>query len=112
MAQQLVTHVGAIAAGAVAAFDVAGRRIAVANVGGTLFAFDDACTHRHCSLAKGRLSGTTVTCLCHGSDARFFPLHNSACGFWTVWSQAISLTISRLLFGLWGHSISPRWSRA
>jgi nitrite reductase/ring-hydroxylating ferredoxin subunit len=52
MAQQLVTHVGAIASGAVAAFDVAGRRIAVANVGGTLFAFDDACTHRHCSLRE------------------------------------------------------------
>ena len=68
MAQQIVTHIGAIAAGAVAAFDVAGRRIAVANVGGTFFAFDDACTHRHCSLAKGRLSGTTVTCLCHGSE--------------------------------------------
>ena len=68
MAPQLVTHVGAIASGAMSAFDVAGRRIAVANVGGTLFAFDDACTHRHCSLAKGRLSGTTVTCLCHGSE--------------------------------------------
>jgi nitrite reductase/ring-hydroxylating ferredoxin subunit len=68
MAQQLVTHVGAIASGAVAAFDVAGRRIAVANVAGTFFAFDDACTHRHCSLAAGRLSGTTVTCLCHGSE--------------------------------------------
>ena len=68
MAQQLVTPVGAIAPGAVAAFDVASRRIAVANVGGAFFAFDDACTHRHCSLAKGRLSGTTVTCLCHGSE--------------------------------------------
>lgn len=68
MAQQLLTQVGAIAPGAVAAFDVAGRRIAVANVGGSFFAFDDACTHRHCSLAKGRLAGTTVTCLCHGSE--------------------------------------------
>jgi len=68
MAQQFVTHVGAIVAGTVAAFDVAGRRIAVANVDGAFFAFDDACTHRHCSLAKGRLSGTTVTCLCHGSE--------------------------------------------
>jgi nitrite reductase/ring-hydroxylating ferredoxin subunit len=68
MARQLVTHVGAIASGAVVAFDVVDRRIAVANVGGVFFAFDDACTHRHCSLAKGRLSGTTVTCLCHGSE--------------------------------------------
>jgi nitrite reductase/ring-hydroxylating ferredoxin subunit len=57
MTQQLVTHVGAVTSGAVAAFDVAGRRIAVANVGGRFFAFDDACTHRQCSLANGRLSG-------------------------------------------------------
>jgi 3-phenylpropionate/trans-cinnamate dioxygenase ferredoxin subunit len=54
--------------GEIAAFDIDGRRVAVANVSGTLFAFDDACTHRHCSLAKGRLSGTTVTCECHGSQ--------------------------------------------
>src|SRR5262249_35609186 len=31
-------------------------------------AFDDTCTHRGCSLASGKLDGTTVTCPCHGSQ--------------------------------------------
>jgi nitrite reductase/ring-hydroxylating ferredoxin subunit len=68
MAQQLLHEIGAIKPGAMAAFDIADRRVALANADGTLYAFDDACTHRHCSLAKGRLSGTTVTCICHGSE--------------------------------------------
>ena len=68
MAQQVVTQIGPVPTGAMVAVDVEGRRIAVANVDGALFAFDDACTHRHCPLSKGRLSGTTVTCECHGSQ--------------------------------------------
>ena len=51
-----------------AAFDVDGKRVAVANVGGTFHAFDDTCTHMQCSLAEGTLEGTTVTCPCHGSE--------------------------------------------
>jgi 3-phenylpropionate/trans-cinnamate dioxygenase ferredoxin subunit len=49
-------------------FDVAGTKVNVANVGGHLYAFDDTCTHTGCSLARGRLNGTTVTCACHGSQ--------------------------------------------
>ena len=58
--------------GKLIAIDVGGNQVAVANVGGTFHAFDDACTHRQCSLAEGTLEGTTVTCPCHGSqfDAR------------------------------------------
>ena len=55
--------------GHVKAIDVRGARIAVANVGGTYYAFDDACTHEECSLAEeGELAGTTLTCTCHGSE--------------------------------------------
>ena len=54
--------------GALVAVDVAGVRVSVANVGGTFYAFDDTCTHAGCSLAHGRLDGTTVTCACHGSQ--------------------------------------------
>jgi len=50
------------------AFDAGGRRITVANAGGVLYAFDDTCTHQGCSLAEGDLEGTTVTCICHGSQ--------------------------------------------
>jgi 3-phenylpropionate/trans-cinnamate dioxygenase ferredoxin component len=49
-------------------FDVAGTNVNVANAGGHLYAFDDTCTHTGCSLARGRLNGTTVTCACHGSQ--------------------------------------------
>src|SRR6266404_9584029 len=49
-------------------FDVGGTKVNVTNAGGALYAFDDTCTHRGCSLAKGKLDGTTVTCPCHGSQ--------------------------------------------
>lgn len=58
-----------IPVGEVRAVDVRGTRIAVANVGGTYYAFDDACTHEACSLGdEGELSGTTLMCTCHGAE--------------------------------------------
>lgn len=55
--------------GELALFEVAGRRIAVANANGRFFAIDDACTHEQCSLAEeGSLEGTVVTCGCHGAQ--------------------------------------------
>ena len=71
MAAEFVTtaKTNGIPAGSVTAFYVRGTRIAVANVGGTYYAFDDACTHEQCSLAEeGELAGTTLTCTCHGSE--------------------------------------------
>ena len=71
MASEFVTalNTNKIPVGGVAAIDVRGTRIAVANVGGTYYAFDDACTHEQCSLAEeGELAGTTLTCTCHGSE--------------------------------------------
>jgi 3-phenylpropionate/trans-cinnamate dioxygenase ferredoxin subunit len=63
-----VADAAEIAEGELAAFDVAAVRVAVANVGGTFYAFGDACTHLQCSLAEGQLEGTVVTCACHGSQ--------------------------------------------
>lgn len=55
--------------GELAAFDVAGVRVAVGNAGGRFFAIDDTCTHEQCSLAaEGTLEGTVVTCGCHGAQ--------------------------------------------
>ena len=54
--------------GAMGAFDVQDTMIALANVGGTFYAFGDTCTHMECSLAEGDLEETTVTCPCHGSE--------------------------------------------
>jgi 3-phenylpropionate/trans-cinnamate dioxygenase ferredoxin subunit len=59
----------AIKPGELAAFDVEGVRIAVANADGRYFAIDDTCTHEQCSLsAEGTLEGTVVTCGCHGAQ--------------------------------------------
>jgi|ERR1700752_486811 len=49
-------------------FDVEGTKVNIASALGHLYAFDDTCTHKGCSLAKGKLEGTTVTCPCHGSQ--------------------------------------------
>jgi 3-phenylpropionate/trans-cinnamate dioxygenase ferredoxin subunit len=57
-----------VLAGQMRVFDVAGTTVNVASADGHLYAFDDTCTHAGCSLAKGRLEGTTVTCACHGSQ--------------------------------------------
>lgn len=43
------------------------RDILLANVGGTLFACDDTCTHEDSSLSLGCLDGELVKCTLHGS---------------------------------------------
>jgi nitrite reductase/ring-hydroxylating ferredoxin subunit len=70
MANDFVTVIDtkSVPTGGLAVVDVHGTRIAVANVGGTFYAFDDTCTHEQCSLADGDLAGTTVTCMCHGAE--------------------------------------------
>jgi nitrite reductase/ring-hydroxylating ferredoxin subunit len=50
-----------------ASFDFDGERIAIARAAGDYYAFGDTCTHLGCSLAEGKLEGTTVICPCHGS---------------------------------------------
>lgn len=54
--------------GEMQAFKVLDNKVAVANVGGTFYAFDDTCTHEGCSLAEGELEETILTCSCHGSQ--------------------------------------------
>ena len=63
-----VTEAIAISRGEMRAFDVAGTMVNVARVADHLYAFEDRCTHMGCSLAKGELRGTVVTCRCHGSQ--------------------------------------------
>ncbi len=56
-----------VAEGEVAAFVLDDRTIAVANVDGALYAFDDVCPHAACSLSEGELEGSVIECPCHGS---------------------------------------------
>jgi nitrite reductase/ring-hydroxylating ferredoxin subunit len=52
-------------AGTVRLLEAAGRRVAVGNAGGELFALDDGCLHRGGSLAGGHLDGAVLTCPRH-----------------------------------------------
>ena len=63
-----VGNANEVAAGQMRVFEVAGTKVNVASADGQLYAFDDTCTHTGCSLARGTLEGTTVTCACHGSQ--------------------------------------------
>ena len=63
-----VTTLEDLASQELAAYDVTGKRIAIAKVGDAFYAFGDTCTHQGCSLADGALDGATVTCPCHGSQ--------------------------------------------
>ena len=51
--------------GTVRLLEAAGRRVAVGNAGGRLFALDDTCLHRGGSLACGHLDGEVLVCPQH-----------------------------------------------
>ena len=64
-----ICKASAIKQGELAAFDVDGKRIAVANAGGNYYAIDEICTHEQCSLVEeGSPDGTVLTCGCHGAQ--------------------------------------------
>lgn len=48
---------------------VDGRRIVLANRGGTIYALEDRCSHEEFPLSEGELTGEEITCMLHG--ARF-----------------------------------------
>lgn len=63
-----VTTLGALPPGTGQAFTVAGRKLALFNVNGRIFAIDDTCPHDGASLAEGALDGTTITCPWHSAE--------------------------------------------
>jgi nitrite reductase/ring-hydroxylating ferredoxin subunit len=48
-------------------FRAGDRPVLVSGIEGNFYAIGDRCTHRGCSLSKGRKEGEVVTCPCHGS---------------------------------------------
>jgi nitrite reductase/ring-hydroxylating ferredoxin subunit len=46
--------------------EVAGKQIALFNVGGKFYAIDSACKHRGGPLGEGEVDGSTVICPWHG----------------------------------------------
>jgi nitrite reductase/ring-hydroxylating ferredoxin subunit len=62
-----VASVDQLPSGQMRAVTVGADAVAIANADGRVFAFGDTCPHMGCSLAEGSLTGTAVTCACHGS---------------------------------------------
>lgn len=55
-----------VPAGTIREFQLDGKTVAVANVGGKLFAINNVCLHRGGPLGQGELDGQIVTCPWHG----------------------------------------------
>ncbi len=55
-----------IAEGTIREFQIDGKNIALANVGGKFYAIDNVCLHRSGPLGQGVLEGKIVTCPWHG----------------------------------------------
>ncbi len=64
-----VGKTGDVVPGTARVFQANGRRLAICNVDGDLFAVDDICTHDGGDLGEGELDGFAIECPRHG--ARF-----------------------------------------
>jgi len=70
MAQQeflKVADLGDLPPGEMMSVDVGGSHVLLANVGGTIHACDDICSHAYAFLSDGDLNGDEVECPLHGS---------------------------------------------
>jgi nitrite reductase/ring-hydroxylating ferredoxin subunit len=55
-----------VPAGTIREYAIEGKVVALANVGGKLFAINNVCLHRGGPLGEGELEGQKVTCPWHG----------------------------------------------
>lgn len=55
-----------ITPGTIREFQVEGKAVALANVGGKYYAINNTCLHRGGPLGQGDLNGAVVTCPWHG----------------------------------------------
>jgi nitrite reductase (NADH) small subunit len=53
-------------AGTIREIQIEGRAVALANVGGAIYAINNTCLHRGGPLGQGQLDGKVVTCPWHG----------------------------------------------
>ncbi|MFQ5678606.1 MAG: non-heme iron oxygenase ferredoxin subunit [Gemmatimonadota bacterium] len=64
-----VAQLAEVPEGGLCGVRVDGRRIVLANRGGTIYALEDRCSHEEFPLSEGELTGEEITCMLHG--ARF-----------------------------------------
>ena len=62
-----VAGLGELSPGKMKAVEVGDDQVLLANVGGTIYACDNLCTHALAPLADGDLDGEQVECPLHGS---------------------------------------------
>jgi nitrite reductase/ring-hydroxylating ferredoxin subunit len=62
-----VTSKDSVSPGQVKNYFKEGKSIAVANVGGKYYAFEDSCPHMSARLSNGTLEGNVITCPQHSS---------------------------------------------
>ena len=62
-----VAALSEILPGSAKRIEVNATPIAFFNINGVIYAINDICTHRECSLSEGFIEGDTVTCPCHMS---------------------------------------------
>jgi 3-phenylpropionate/trans-cinnamate dioxygenase ferredoxin component len=63
-----VAKASGVPAGVVLGYEVDGKKVAVVNLGGKFYAFENHCSHRGAELSKGLLEGNVVICPLHGSQ--------------------------------------------
>ena len=66
MAFQRAAKTNEITPGTIREFQVEGKAIALANVGGKFYAINNTCLHRGGPLGQGVMDGNIVTCPWHG----------------------------------------------
>ena len=66
MAFVRTVKVAEVPAGTIRELQVEGKAVAVANVGGKIFAINNTCLHRGGPLGEGSMEGKVVTCPWHG----------------------------------------------
>lgn len=57
--------VASVASGSVAEFELGGKTVAIANIGGKLFALNGICMHEGGPLGEGALNGNVLICPWH-----------------------------------------------
>jgi nitrite reductase/ring-hydroxylating ferredoxin subunit len=64
---QKIGRVDEVAPGEVKQYQVEDRPVALCNVDGDLYAFEDICTHQFTHLSEGGLEGDQIKCPLHGA---------------------------------------------
>ena len=62
-----IASTGDLASGEMMAVEKDDTSLLVANIDGSYYVISDICTHAHCKLSEGTLTGESVQCMCHGS---------------------------------------------